>query len=152
MIRLPRHSSRLSTFAAALFATASLAAPSAQTPPKSAPSQSTELTKLSGCVDVDKKNRRAFTLDDEGEIYALKGVNLRDYIGKQVEITGSPSKGLKIVGGLYPSPNVAAQAGGHDHTQEAMAAQAGPNANQPRPPTEFNVKSVRAIGACPAEK
>lgn len=151
MIR--HHSGHISRIAAAVFAAASLAALSAQTAPKpTPPSQTSDLTTLSGCVDVDKKNRRAFTLDDEGEIYALKGVNLRDYIGKRVEITGTPSKGLKIVGGLYPSPNVAAQAGGNDHTKEAMAAQAGPNANQQRPPTEFNVKSVRAIGACPAEK
>jgi hypothetical protein len=125
---------------------------SAQTKQETAPPQQNgSLTTLSGCVDLDKNNRRSFTLADslQGGTYTLKGVNMRDYVGKQVELTGSTSKGLKVVGGLYPSPNVAAQAGSIDATQAAMAAQAGPNQNQPRPSVEFNVKSVRTIGACP---
>jgi len=128
-----------------------LTAAAAQSKPDSPAQPSPSLTTVSGCVDVAKNNRRAFTLADslQGDTYTLKGVNMRDYVGKQVELTGSTSKGLKVVGGLYPSPNVAAQAGSIDATQAAMAAQAGPNQNQPRPPIEFTVKSVRTIGACP---
>ncbi len=114
------------------------------------PQKGTNLTTLSGCVDSSNRGR-SFTLSDTlGETYSLKGINMREFVGKRVEITGTPRK-LVIAGGLYPSPNVAAGAHGMDHTQAAMAAQAGPNSNMPRPP-EFTVKSVRALqGSCVAK-
>jgi hypothetical protein len=147
MIRVRKPSSRHSSIAAAFCVATTIATLSAQTATQATPPVGTNLTTLNGCVDADKTNRRNFTLDDEGALYALKGVNMRDFVGKRVTITGSPKTGLKIVGGLYPNANVAAQ-GGQDHTQAAIAAQAGPTANAQRPAIDFNVKSVRIVGAC----
>lgn len=124
----------------------------AQTPGTSSTDQKTTLTTLKGCVAIDAKNKKTFTLADgaQGQTYTLKGVDVRDFVGKQVEVSGSVSKGLRVVGGLYPSPNVAAQAGAIDPTRAAIASQSGPTANMPKPPIEFQVKSVRAAaGTCP---
>ena len=107
---------------------------------------------LDGCVAASPDNRKAFTLADaeQGETYLLKGLDVHDFVGKHVQIIGGPAKGLKIVGGLYPSPNVAAQAGAIDPTKAAIASQSGPTAQASKPVVEFNVKSVRILsGTCP---
>ena len=124
----------------------------AQTPSTPPPAAAnSNLTTLSGCVADVRTPRRIYTLAEgpDGATYELKGLNVRDYVGKRVEITGERPKGLRIVGGLYPNANVAAQGSSIDPTKAAMAAQAGPNANQPRPPIEFKVKSVKLVaGEC----
>lgn len=122
---------------------ASLASLAAQQPSKSA-----SLTTLRGCVTSDATNKRNMVLSDaDGQSYSLKGLSVRDFLGKRVEITGAPSK-LRIVGGLYPNPNVAAQGGAYDPVKAAMAAQTP--SNQPAKTIDFRVKSVRAVeGACP---
>ena len=103
-----------------------------------------------GCIVASPTIKNAFTLDDEGQTYVLKGLDVRDLVGQRVEVIGAASKRLRIVGGLYPSPNVAAQAGGMDPTKAAMAAQSGPTSQSARPAVEFNVKSVRVLpGTCP---
>ena len=127
-------------------------AASGQTPSDQAPKKGTSLTTLSGCVAAGPDGRKDYTLADAslGETYLLKGVDVREFIGKQVQVTGSTSKRLRIGGGLYPSANVAAQAGAIDPTKAAMAGQSGPTANALKPVAEFKVKSVRAVpGACP---
>jgi hypothetical protein len=79
------------------------------------------------------------------------GTDVREYVGQHVEVSGVASRRVQIVGGLYPSPNVAAQAGAIDPNQAAIAAVSGPAAGG-RPPVEFRVKSVRAIpGPCPEQ-
>ena len=71
-----------------------------------------------------------------------------DFAGKRVEVSGEPPKRLKIVGGLYPSPNTAAQ-GGHDHVKESMAAATPANTPGGSALPEFRVRSVRVVtGAC----
>ena len=106
---------------------------------------------LDGCVVANPNDRKAFTLDDDGRTYLLKGLNVRDFVGQHVEVIGAAGKRLRIVGGLYPSPNVAAQAGGIDPTKAAMAAQSGPMSQSARPMIEFTVKSVRVLpGSCEA--
>ena len=103
-----------------------------------------------GCVVASPTMKNAFTLEDDGRTYILKGVDVRDLVGKHVEVIGAASKRLRIVGGLYPSPNVAAQAGGMDRTKAAIASQSGPTSQAARPPIEFDVKSVRVLsGTCP---
>lgn len=124
----------------------------AQAPASSPPPSDTKLTTLSGCVADVRTPRRIYTLADgiDSDTYELKGLNVKDYVGKRVEITGERAKGLKVVGGLYPNANVAAQAGSIDPVKAAMAAQAGPTANQQKPTIEFTVKSVRLVaGDCP---
>jgi hypothetical protein len=125
---------------------------SAQTSSSPAPPSGAQLTTLSGCVADVRTPRRIYTLADglDGATYELKGLSVKDYVGRRVEIIGQRPKGLKVVGGLYPNANVAAQGGSIDPAKAAMAAQAGPTANQPKPTIEFTVKSVQVVaGDCP---
>ena len=111
------------------------------------------ITSLSGCVTPSADARKIFTLDDsvQGRTFRLTGTDVRDYVGKHVEVLGAPRK-LVIVGGLYPNPNVAAQAGDIDPAKAAIAAQSGPTSNAQRPLVEFRVRSVRVTpGDCPKE-
>jgi hypothetical protein len=94
---------------------------------------------LIGCVAADKANADQLTLADEkaGVTYRLNGTKLDAYTGRRV----------RIVGGLYPSANVAAQAGGIDPTKAAIAA-ATTETGTPQLP-EFHVKQVRQLrGSC----
>ncbi|SRR5216684_2502230 len=140
----------LLTSAGAIFA---LGIASGQNPPRSPSNpKGTSSTTLDGCVAAGADRRKTFTLADAAnqETYVLKGLDVHDFVGKHVEIIGLPSKRIRIVGGLYPSANVAAQAGGIDPTQAAIASQSGPTAQASKPVVEFNVKSVRIMpGACP---
>jgi len=114
------------------------------------------LITLLGCVSAPTGKEKAFSLSEieGGERYLLQGVDVRDFVGKRVEISGAHARRrLVIRGGLYPNANMAGQAGDIDPTKAAMAAQAGPEANTPRPTAEFRVRSVRAVeGACPEPK
>jgi hypothetical protein len=133
-------------------AVASGAAAQTTTPAPAKPSSRT-LT-LSGCVQrgdtaadpymfVDRKNKAT---------YRLSGADVRDYVGRPVQVVGGVvgSKRLQISGGLRPTPNVAAQAGDMDPSRAATAAaSAGPGTGPP-PRLEFRIKSVRPLeGACP---
>jgi hypothetical protein len=119
----------------------------ANPPPKNAP------VTLDGCVAASQTAKNAFTLDDDGRTYVLKGVNVRDFVGKHVEVIGAMPKRLSIVGGLYPSANVAGQAGAIDPGKAAIAAQSGPTSQAAKPTVEFTVKSVRILsGTCEAPK
>jgi hypothetical protein len=131
----------------AILATLALSTAVAQSPATPAPNPNT--VTLNGCVAANPPARNSFTLDEDGRTYLLKGVNMRDYVGQRVELIGVPPRRLRIVGGLYPSPNIAAQP--DDPTKAAMAAHGGPTSQSARPMIEFNVKSVRILsGACPA--
>ena len=112
------------------------------TPAKGAPPPNT--ITLEGCVAASPTARNAFTLDDSGQTYTLKGVSVRDFVGKRVEVIGVTSKRPRIVGGLYPSPNIAAQP--DDPTKVAIATHSGPMSQSARPTIDFTVKSVRALG------
>jgi hypothetical protein len=108
---------------------------------------------LDGCVAASQTARNTFTLDDDGRTFVLKGVDVRDFVGKHVEVIGALPKRLTIVGGLYPSANVAGQAGAIDPTKAAIAAQSGPTSQSARPTIEFTVKSVRVLsGTCETAK
>lgn len=111
-----------------------------------------ELRMLSGCVTPSATSKKQFTLADaeQGETYRLTGTDVRQFVGKHVQIFGTPPRGLVIKGGLYPSANVAGQAGAMDPAKAAIAAQSGPTANDPKPVLEFKVRSVRVTpGECP---
>jgi hypothetical protein len=84
-------------------------------------------------------------------MYRLTGKDVREYLGRQVELDGGTDTGrVKIVGGLQPNPNVAGQAGAIDPARAAMAGAAagiGPVGSGELP--EFRVKTVRPTGgAC----
>jgi len=115
-----------------------------QSAPASQASKNGPVT-LDGCVAASQTARNAFTLDDDGRTYVLKGVDVREFVGKHVEVIGAMPKRFTIVGGLYPSANVAGQAGAIDPTKAAIATQSGPTSQSARPAIEFTVKSVRVL-------
>ena len=84
-------------------------------------------------------------------IYRLTGTDVRDYIGRRVQIVGGvQSKRFTIVGGLTPNANVAAQAGAMDPARAATAAAGGAAGPGSVELPEFRVKSVRPVsGGCP---
>jgi hypothetical protein len=130
---------------------ASLALVDVQKPDK--PKPAPKVLTLSGCVVRGETTPGQYTLEDKenGLTYRLTGTDVRDYIGRRVQLVGGvPSRRFTIVGGLTPNPNVAAQAGDMDPSRAAVASSggsAGPgNVQLP----EFKVKSVRPVaGGCP---
>jgi len=110
---------------------------------------------MSGCVASATGPQSAMTFadGDTGNKYRLSGKSLKRFAGQRVEIVGgSPTSKLSVRGGLYPSPNVAAQAGARDPAKAAIAAQPGGTESGTGPVDslpEFRVTRVRAIpGAC----
>jgi hypothetical protein len=96
---------------------------------------------LTGCVQLDAAKPGWFTLSDTktGTTYRLTGANVRAYVWRNV----------RIVGGLVPSPNIAAQAGAIDQTKAAMAYQGAKPPETGIEPLEFNVARVRRLtGSC----
>jgi len=144
-------------FAIAFSSTCVAAATAGQTTTSSATKKdATKSITLTGCVARDGADATHFTLADftSGETtYRLAGgADVRKYIGQRVTVSGlRVEPKVAIVGGLVPSPNIAAQAGAIDPTRAAMAAQ-GSEANG-RPGTiqvpEVRVRAVReASGGC----
>ena len=137
--------------AAACFVVA-LAATAATAQTKSQPKSKTESITLSGCVVRSETSPTQFTLEDKkaGATYRLTGADFRDYIGRPVIVVGSGAKKLAIVGGLTPTPNVAAQAGAIDPSRAAVAAQTDAASTRNVEFPEFKVKSIRPSGgSCP---
>lgn len=125
-----------------------------QTPSGTPARKGSTLTTLSGCVTPNADGRKTFTLVDAtgGETYILNGMDTRTSVGKQMQVTGTLAKRIRIADRLYPSPNVAAKAGAIDPGHAALAAQSQSNAQSSRPAIEVNVKSVRLVpGSCPAQ-
>ncbi len=120
------------------------AAAGSQTPGK----KPTTVT-LSGCVQKSDTAPGQFTLVDPTGIYRLTGMDVREFLGRRVEIVGGPPRKLKITGGLKPSPNVAGQAGAMDPARAAMAAHDAASVNGTGPELELRVRSVTQIaGTC----
>jgi hypothetical protein len=82
---------------------------------------------LNGCVERDTANGSSYTFtDSNGLQYRLAGKSVAKYSGMTVEVAGIVDRSdLKVVGGLWPSPNVAAQAGSLDPGVAAVAALGG---------------------------
>lgn len=123
-------------------AVATPGAQAGQTSTSSPPPAGTQTITLTGCIQLDAARPEWFTLSDTktGTKYRLTGANVRAYVWRNV----------RIVGGLVPSPNIAAQAGAIDQTKAAMAIQGSnpPGAGNIEP-LEFNVARVRRLtGSC----
>ena len=125
-----------------------------------APSTASRATKpsnvivLSGCVTADPKARKVFTLADaeQAQTFRLTGTDVREFVGQHVEVLGALPKRFRVAFGLYPSANVAGQAGAIDPVKAAIASQDGSAASSTRPLAEFKVQSVRVTpGACPGQ-
>lgn len=128
---------------------AAAAAQTAQTTP--APPRSP--VELVGCISDDPGASGSFTLDESGgSKYRLTGKSVRKYAGRMVRLVGGPQgKRLSIRGGLWPSPNLAGQAGAIDPAEASIARQPGGAASGTGGGElpEFRVVSVRRIdGSC----
>jgi len=117
-----------------------------------APKAPNKMITLSGCVERAETTPTQYRLVDAdgGATYRLTGTDVRNYIGKKVQIIGAqPTGRLKIVGGLTPTPNIAAQAGDMDPARAATAAAGGSAGPGTVTLPEFKVKSVRPVsGSC----
>ena len=127
-------------------ATAAQTAQTTAAPPRSP-------VELVGCISDDPGASGSFTLDESGGgKYRLTGKSVRKYAGRMVRLVGGPQgKRLSIRGGLWPSPNLAGQAGAIDPAQASIARQPGGAASGTGGGElpEFRVVSVRRIdGSC----
>jgi hypothetical protein len=90
------------------------------------PKTPVEPLRLTGCVSPKPESGDyTFTDATNGSQYRLTGKDIKKYAGLKVEVVENTSKGFAIKGGLYPSPNVAAQAGALDPVQAGIATQRG---------------------------
>ena len=127
-----------------LVACAATASAQQQQPPSKKPATLT----LTGCVQKSELPAGGYTLSDGTGVYRLTGVDVRDFVGRRVQVVGGDSRKLKIVGGLLPSANVAAQAGSMDPARAATAAADAAAANGTGNP-EFRVRSIKPVtGSC----
>ena len=123
---------------------------SAQTPKSSSKEKDSAASTLTGCVSDSPLPNGDFTFTDgvTGSKFRLTGKGIRQWAGQQVEIVSGPNKKLNVKGGLYPSPNIAGQAGAIDPAQAAIARQPGGTASGTGGVDlpEFRVARVRAAG------
>ena len=129
-------------------------APAAQEKPSSSTKKegSPKVLTLSGCVQKGTTPNQ-FTLDDDvNGRYQVSGSSIDKYVGRRVEVAGTPGPTkFKIKGGLWPTPNIAAQGGNIDPVPAAIAAQPGGGARGTGDVDlpSLKVRSVRAIdGGC----
>jgi hypothetical protein len=101
--------------------------PPAQPAPEKKVDQNAPVT-LKGCVARDASSGSSYTFTDSAGLkYRLAGKSVEKYSGMAVEVVGLVNRpNLVVKGGLWPTPNVAAQAGNMDPGRQAVAAlQAG---------------------------
>jgi hypothetical protein len=124
-----------------------------QTPAPAQKSQSSSRPiTLTGCVEKGSMPTQYTLTDMENGKYEVSGSGIDRYVGRRVQVAGSAgSSRFRVKGGLWPSPNVAAQAGDIDPARAAVAAQPGgpySGTGEVALPT-FKVKSIRTIsGGC----
>jgi hypothetical protein len=118
-----------------------------QTPPTTPALQATPTRKpvkaitLKGCLKDSSLGADVYTLVDSkgGTTYRVSGADVRPHVGHRVQ----------IVGGLIPSPNVAAQAGAIDPVQAAIAGTGEHAAGPGSVHLELRVTRVQPLaGAC----
>ncbi|MFN7981257.1 MAG: hypothetical protein U0Q11_05315 [Vicinamibacterales bacterium] len=123
--------------------------PSTETDKKPATPRTVTLT---GCVEKGQTPNFDTVQDEVNGKARSQRQQHQQVLGKRVEIAGVPgSTRLRVKGGLWPTPNVAGQAGAIDPAKAAIAAQPGGGAagtGDVDLPT-LKVKSVRTLdGGC----
>jgi hypothetical protein len=96
---------------------------------------------LKGCLQESNLGTDVYTLVDSkgGTTYRVSGADVRPHVGHRVQ----------IVGGLIPSPNVAAQAGAIDPVKAAIAGTGEHAAGPGNVHLELRVTHVQPLaGAC----
>jgi hypothetical protein len=108
---------------------------------------------LTGCVARDDETSRLAVLGEaKSGRYELTRSELRPFVGRRVHLNSESLNRLHIVGGLWPTPNAAAQAGALDPEQGAIAALPGGGSRGDGPSyvREFKVPNVPILkGSCP---
>lgn len=130
---------------------AAQALPAAQTQPAPAAPVATSPARLTGCVANSPGATGGYTFTNgvDGNRFNLTGKDVRKYAGQMVEVTQEAPKKFRVGFGLYPSPNVAAQAGAQDSVQAAIATQPGGGARGTGELPELRASRIRAVsGAC----
>jgi hypothetical protein len=138
-------------FISSLCIATAVAVSSAQQSEESRKGKNTAIT-LTGCIEQGGMPNQ-FTLSDaHNGRFQISGNRIARYRGQRVEIVGTTTAGkIQVRGGLWPSPNVAGQAGAMDPARAAVAAQPGGPSTGTRDVElpRFSVKSVRALdGKC----
>ncbi len=137
-------------------ATATLlaAAPGPQNPePSKAKPDPNKPVTMNGCIvrDMTSTSQYMFTDNTDGSKYRLSGRDVSKFMGQPLQIVGVvDTKRLKVVGGLTPSPNIAAQAGAIDPGKAAVAALGGGTTGSGSPdlPTFKVARVSAATGEC----
>jgi len=140
-VQLHRLVSFLLAYSIAGFAAAQTDSPPPSTTQPKPSASSTKQLDLTGCVQGVEGGLDQYVLVDgkDKKTYRLSGKGLRTYVGRNV----------RVEGGLYPSANVAAQAGAIDPAQAAAAALSG-SAGSGTVQVELRVQRVRRLaGSCP---
>ena len=123
-----------------------------QTKAAQEPTKATTTVELTGCVSLSPSPSGQFAFVDatSGGTYRLNGKGLKKYAGQRVTLVGDPStKRARIRMGLWPSPNVAAQAGALDPAQESIARHSAGTSGTPDNAPELRVVRVHGVeGAC----
>ena len=103
----------------AIAATAVLLAQAPAEPQKKA--DANQPVTLNGCVVRETASDNSYTFtDNNGLKYRLAGKSVSRYSGLSVEVVGIVDRrNLKVTGGLWPSTNIAAQAGSLDPSKAA---------------------------------
>lgn len=107
---------------------------------------------LTGCVEKGVTPNQYTIADAINGKFEVSGSDIKKYLGRRVQVAGTAgSTRFRVKGGLWPTPNVAAQAGDIDPAKAAIAAQPGGGAlgtGEIDLPT-FKVKAVRTLdSAC----
>ena len=124
--------------------------------PETPDSEAAVAQEVTGCVNRDEAGDYFTLADIKSGTFELTGIDARKYVGKRVEAKGTARR-LRIVGGLWPTPNIAAQAGSVDPLQTTIAAMPGSGTRGTEPGTaaappvaELRVERIRTIkGRCP---
>jgi hypothetical protein len=108
---------------------------------------------LTGCISATPGPSGQFGFVDAGtaSMYRLTGNDVRKFAGQRTQlVVGSSTNAVTIRGGLWPSPNIAAQAGALDSAQAAIARSEQTNvAASSGAVTELRVVGVRGLtGTC----
>jgi hypothetical protein len=125
----------------------------AQNPPASSSGTSRSPIELVGCVSDQPGATGSFTFAESGgSKYRLTGKSVRKFAGRMVRVVGGPQgKKLSINTGLWPSANIAGQAGAIDAAEASIARQPGGAASGTGTLDlpEFRVVTVRGVeGSC----
>lgn len=138
---------------ALLFALSTVEPAVAQDPsPAKTAQPASRIVTLTGCVEKGATPNQYTIQDLANGRYEVSGTDIKKYLGQRVQVAGTPgSTRFRVKGGLWPNPNVAAQAGSMDPAKAAVAAMPGgpySGTGDIALPT-FKVKAVRTVGgAC----